>query len=176
MATNAAPTHRGTYVPISEQELILRDEKREISLLLAKEDLSLTYGSCAAGERVAGPHIHNQHTDAFYVLEGELTCEIGFGPETVTIGAGSLVAAPPSVAHSLRNAGPSEHAGSPSTPPTAASPTSCAASATASRSNGTSPRCRRTAIYPQTTPSSAGPSGGTTTLSRRDGEIHRRPR
>jgi mannose-6-phosphate isomerase-like protein (cupin superfamily) len=106
MATNAAPTHRGTYVPISEQELILRDEKREISLLLANEDLSLTYGSCAAGERVAGPHIHNQHTDAFYVLEGELTCEIGFGPETVTIGAGSLVAAPPSVAHSLRNAGP----------------------------------------------------------------------
>ena len=106
MATNATPTHRGTHIPISEQELILRNEKREISLLLANEDLSLTYGSCAAGERVAGPHVHNQHTDAFYVLEGELTFGIGPGPTTVTIGAGSLVAAPPGVAHSLRNAGP----------------------------------------------------------------------
>lgn len=106
MATNTTPTHSGTYVPISEQELILRDEKREISLLLANDDLSLTYGSCVAGERVAGPHIHNHHTDAFYVLEGELTFEIGPVPETVTIGAGSLVAAPPGVAHSLRNTGP----------------------------------------------------------------------
>jgi mannose-6-phosphate isomerase-like protein (cupin superfamily) len=106
MATNATPPHQGAYVPISEQELILRNESREISLLLANEDLSLTYGSCAAGERVAGPHIHNHHTDAFYLLEGELTFEIGPGPETVTIGAGNLVAAPPGVAHSLRNAGP----------------------------------------------------------------------
>ena len=106
MATNAAPPHRGTYVQISEQELILRNEKRAISLLLANEDLSLTSGSCAAGERVAGPHVHHQHTDAFYVLEGELTFEIGPKPETVTIGAGSLVAAPPRVSHALRNAGP----------------------------------------------------------------------
>ena len=26
---------------------------------------------------MAGPHVHTQHTDAFYVLEGELTFEIG---------------------------------------------------------------------------------------------------
>jgi mannose-6-phosphate isomerase-like protein (cupin superfamily) len=106
MATDAAPPHRGRYVPLSEQEVILRNERREISLLLVDEHLSLTYGSCAAGERVAGPHIHHQHTDGFYVLEGELTFEIGPEPETVTIGAGSLVAAPPGLAHSLRNAGP----------------------------------------------------------------------
>jgi mannose-6-phosphate isomerase-like protein (cupin superfamily) len=106
MATSPTPPHQDAYVPISEQEPILRNEKREISLVLANEELSLAYGSCAAGERVAGPHIHNHHTDAFFVLEGELTFEIGPGPETITIGAGNLVAAPPGVAHSLHNAGP----------------------------------------------------------------------
>jgi mannose-6-phosphate isomerase-like protein (cupin superfamily) len=106
MATDDAPPPKGRYVPISEQEVILRNESREISLLVADEHLSLTYGSCAAGERVAGPHIHRQHTDAFYVIEGELTFEIGPAPETVAIGAGSIVAARPGVAHSLRNAGP----------------------------------------------------------------------
>jgi len=105
LATNAARPHTGTLVPISEQELILHNERREISLLLAAEHLSLTHGSCAPGERVASRHIHRQHTDAFYVLEGELTFEIGTGPETVKIGAGSLVAAPAGVAHALRNAG-----------------------------------------------------------------------
>jgi quercetin dioxygenase-like cupin family protein len=106
MATDVASARRGTFVPISGQEVILRDEQREISILLANDDLSLAYGTCVAGERVAGPHIHNHHTDAFYVLEGELTFELGPRPETVTVGAGSLVAALPGVAHSFRNAGP----------------------------------------------------------------------
>ena len=50
------------------------------------------------------PHIH-QHTEAFYVLEGELTFEVGAEHETITIGAGGFVAAPPGVAHSFRTAG-----------------------------------------------------------------------
>ena len=54
---------------------------------------------------MAGPHIHHQHTDAFYVLEGELTFEIGAERQTFTVGAGSLVAVPPGVAHSFRTAG-----------------------------------------------------------------------
>jgi uncharacterized protein YjlB len=54
---------------------------------------------------VAGQHIHQQHNDAFYVLEGELTFEIGAERQTVTVGAGSLVAAPPGVGHSFRTSG-----------------------------------------------------------------------
>jgi hypothetical protein len=51
---------------------------------------------------VAGLHVHDRHTDAFYVLEGEVIFEIGAELETVTIGAGGFVAVPPGVAHSVR--------------------------------------------------------------------------
>jgi mannose-6-phosphate isomerase-like protein (cupin superfamily) len=105
MATNALPTTSGAFVPIGKQEPILRSDRREISLLVATESLSVTHASYAPAERVAGPHIHRQHTDAFYVLEGELNFEIGAERETVTIGAGGFVAAPPGLAHSFRTAG-----------------------------------------------------------------------
>ena len=52
-------------------------EEREISILVAREDVTVTHARYAAGEQVAGPHVHHGHTDAFYVLEGELTFEIG---------------------------------------------------------------------------------------------------
>ena len=51
---------------------------------------------------MAGLHVHERHTDAFYVLEGEVIFEIGADSETVTIGAGGFVAVPPGVAHSVR--------------------------------------------------------------------------
>ena len=66
-------------VPIADGEAILRREKREISILVASEDVTITHARYAAGEQVAGPHVHHEHTDAFYVLEGELTFEIGRG-------------------------------------------------------------------------------------------------
>jgi hypothetical protein len=47
---------------ISKQEPILHGDNREISLLVANENLSLTYASRAAGERVTDPHVH-QHTE-----------------------------------------------------------------------------------------------------------------
>jgi uncharacterized RmlC-like cupin family protein len=37
------------------------------------------------------------------VLEGELTFEIGREAKTITVSSGGFVAAPPGVAHSLRN-------------------------------------------------------------------------
>lgn len=89
---------------LSPSEPILRSHSREISLLVADETLSLTYASRAAGERVTDPHIH-QHTEAFYILEGELTFEVGAERETIIVGAGGFVAAPPGVAHSFRTAG-----------------------------------------------------------------------
>ena len=91
-------------VPITHGEAILRHEEREISLLVARDDVSITHAQYSAGEQVAAPHVHHEHTDAFYVLEGELTFEIGREPETITVSSGGFVAAPPGVAHSLRNA------------------------------------------------------------------------
>ena len=72
--------------------------------LVADENLSVTYASRAAGERVTGLHVH-QHAEAFYVLEGELTFQVGAERETITIGAGGLVAAPPGLAHGYGTAG-----------------------------------------------------------------------
>ena len=92
MATNAT------------REPILQGDGREISLLVAGESLSLTCASRPGGERVTDPHVH-KHTEAFYVLEGELTFQVGVELETVTIGAGGFVAVPPGVAHSYCTAG-----------------------------------------------------------------------
>jgi quercetin dioxygenase-like cupin family protein len=93
------PATNEAYAPIGTPEPILRHDRREISLLVANEDLGLTYASRPAGEPVTHPHTH-QHTEAFYVLEGELTFEVGAEGETITIGAGGFLATPPGLAHS----------------------------------------------------------------------------
>jgi quercetin dioxygenase-like cupin family protein len=100
---NAELDSGGVIVPIRDGEAILRGEKREISILVASEEVTITHACYAAGERVAGPHVHHEHTDAFYVLGGELTFEIGREAKTITVSSGGFVAAPPGVAHSLRN-------------------------------------------------------------------------
>ena len=46
------------------QDPILRSDGREISLVVADANLSLTYAGRAAGERVTDPHVH-RHTEAF---------------------------------------------------------------------------------------------------------------
>lgn len=97
MATEAS-------VPTGMHEPILRGDTSEISLLVARENLSLTYAGRAAGERVTDPHVH-EHTEAFYVLEGELTFEVGPERETITIGAGGFLAAPSGLAHAYRTTG-----------------------------------------------------------------------
>lgn len=51
-------------VPIADGEPILRRPEGEVSILLAREEISITHGRVAAGQPVAGRHIHHQHTDA----------------------------------------------------------------------------------------------------------------
>ena len=46
------------------------------------------------------PHTHEDHTDSFYVLEGEL--ELTLGEETFLAGPGTFVAAPPGVRHGFK--------------------------------------------------------------------------
>ena len=46
------------------------------------------------------PHEHDDHVDAFYVLEGEV--EFTAGDETVRVGPGTIVAAPPGSRHGFR--------------------------------------------------------------------------
>lgn len=100
---NADVDTERVIVPITDGEAILRREKREISILVGREEVTITHARYSAGEKVAGPHVHHDHTDAFYVLEGELAFEIGREAETITVSSGGFVAAPPEVAHSFRN-------------------------------------------------------------------------
>jgi quercetin dioxygenase-like cupin family protein len=49
------------------------------------------------------PHSHEDHVDAFYVLEGEV--EFSVGDEVVRAGPGTVVAAPPGTVHGFRYRG-----------------------------------------------------------------------
>jgi quercetin dioxygenase-like cupin family protein len=91
-----------TAAAITDGEAILRTQTRDISILVARDDLTITLARYSAGQSVAGPHVHNHHTDAFYVLEGQLTFEIGRERDTVTVPRGGFVTVPPGVAHAFR--------------------------------------------------------------------------
>jgi mannose-6-phosphate isomerase-like protein (cupin superfamily) len=94
MATN--------HIPSANGERISDNPARQGHFLIARQELTITHARYAAGEHVAGRHIHHQHTDAFYILEGEVIFQIGPEAETITVSAGGFVAAPPGVAHSFR--------------------------------------------------------------------------
>jgi quercetin dioxygenase-like cupin family protein len=87
-----------------EGEITTDRAERTLRILCDFEQLIVTWFRYEPGEKGPDPHIHRQHTDAFYVLEGEL--EFGLGPEvTVVRGApGTFAAAPPGVVHTFRNA------------------------------------------------------------------------
>ena len=52
----------GVIVPIGEGEAILRRAEREVSILLAREDLSITHARFEAGVQVTSPHASNDRT------------------------------------------------------------------------------------------------------------------
>jgi mannose-6-phosphate isomerase-like protein (cupin superfamily) len=70
------------------------------------ERLVVTESHYPPGESGPGPHVHREHADCFYVLEGEL--EFGLGDETARLGPGGFVAVPPGIVHTFRNPGPGE--------------------------------------------------------------------
>jgi uncharacterized cupin superfamily protein len=86
-----------------EGETIFDRPERTIRILADRNELALTWFRYEPGQEGPEPHVHRRHTDAFYVLDGEL--ELGLGPEVtrLTGAAGSLVAAPPNVVHTFRN-------------------------------------------------------------------------
>jgi quercetin dioxygenase-like cupin family protein len=86
-----------------EGEVLVDQVKRTIRLLLAHELLVVTLTRSEAGERGAEPHIHKEHVDAFYVLEGEVTFRVGPALQRILAPAGTFVAVPPHVIHGFDN-------------------------------------------------------------------------
>jgi quercetin dioxygenase-like cupin family protein len=80
-----------------EGELLLDDETGSSRIKVAREELLLSETTLRFGARGARPHIHREHADAFYVLEGALDFHVAGAERTVE--AGGLVLAPPGLVH-----------------------------------------------------------------------------
>jgi len=78
--------------------------ERTLRILVELDELIVTWFRYEPGEKGPDAHIHKHHTDAFYVLEGEI--EVSLGPELQTVRAtpGTFAGAPPNVVHTFRNA------------------------------------------------------------------------
>ncbi len=87
-----------------EGETITDRPGRTIRILAEHNELTLTWFRLEPGEEGPDPHVHRRHTDAFYVLEGELEVGLGRDVRRVAAAPGTLAAAPPSVVHTFRNA------------------------------------------------------------------------
>jgi quercetin dioxygenase-like cupin family protein/ketosteroid isomerase-like protein len=92
-------------VPPGDGETITALERRDVALLADREEISVTWSRYAPGEVGPDPHVHREHTDAWYVLDGELTFRLGPEAERVRAAAGSFVAVPPNLVHSFANEG-----------------------------------------------------------------------
>ena len=80
-----------------EGEAVFDEERRTLRVLVDREELTVTWFRYAAGEEGPDPHVHRRHTDAFYVLEGDLTFEIGCERQIFSVSAGAcgMIAASP---------------------------------------------------------------------------------
>jgi len=78
---------------------------RRVEILSDRDPVHATLSRFGPGMEGADLHVHQHHTDFFYVLEGELTVRLGVQDEQVRVGAGHLAWVPPHVVHGFRNAG-----------------------------------------------------------------------
>ncbi|HKH18092.1 MAG TPA: cupin domain-containing protein [Solirubrobacteraceae bacterium] len=88
---------------LGDGETITEQPQRRVVLLAERSDISITWTRYASGERGPDLHVHREHTDAFYVLEGELTFALGPEAAQIRVSAGGFVAVPPNVVHSFAN-------------------------------------------------------------------------
>lgn len=91
-------------IPPGGGEIIGDSPDRRVEVLSDVDELHATWSRFGPGRDGAGRHIHYDHHDLFYVLEGELTVKIETDEE-MTAGVGTLVCIPPMVVHGFRNAG-----------------------------------------------------------------------
>jgi mannose-6-phosphate isomerase-like protein (cupin superfamily) len=88
---------------IDDGEVLSRTPARDLVVLADRPELSITWTRHLSGEPGTDPHVHHDHTDAFFVLEGELTFTVGPDAEQLRLGPGGLLSVPPDVAHGYAN-------------------------------------------------------------------------
>lgn len=85
----------------SDGEKITDRPERRATLLVDADELTITEFDYGPGERGAKPHVHREHADAFFVVEGEFTFHLRDGSKALP--AGTLVVFPPGVVHGFDN-------------------------------------------------------------------------
>jgi mannose-6-phosphate isomerase-like protein (cupin superfamily) len=75
---------------------------------VGRPELVLTEARYAPGDTGPDPHVHHDHVDAFFVLEGELEWRVGPSLEPHRGGPGTFILVPRDVLHTFRNPGPGE--------------------------------------------------------------------
>jgi quercetin dioxygenase-like cupin family protein len=95
---------RALLTPPGEGETVTDRPEREIRILGEFDELIVSWFRYEPGQQGPDPHVHHHHTDAFYVLEGEVEFTLGPDLQTLTAGPGTFAAAPPNVVHTFRNA------------------------------------------------------------------------
>jgi quercetin dioxygenase-like cupin family protein len=88
---------------VDDGEAIVNRPRRSVRVLFEHELLDASYARSEAGERGAQPHIHLEHVDAFYVVEGEVSFRVGPDLDIVRAGAGTFVMVPPNLVHGFDN-------------------------------------------------------------------------
>lgn len=87
-----------------EGETISDRDARTVIILHTEDAVTVTWSRYSSGEHGPDLHLHREHTDAFYVLSGALRFALGpDGDQVVRAPTGTLVSAPPGVAHSFMN-------------------------------------------------------------------------
>lgn len=86
-----------------EGETVTDRAERTIRILLAHELLDVTWTRYEPGERGPDPHVHREHVDSFFVLDGELVFGLGPQVDQERAPAGTFVSVPQNVAHTFGN-------------------------------------------------------------------------
>jgi mannose-6-phosphate isomerase-like protein (cupin superfamily) len=81
---------------------------RRVEVLSDCDELHATSSRFGPGREGADLHVHERHSDLFYVLAGELTVRLGTDGGPALVPAGTLARVPPRVVHGFRNAGEAE--------------------------------------------------------------------
>ena len=84
-------------------EAVVDRPRRSVRVLLEHELLDASWARSEGGERGAAPHIHREHVDAFYVVEGEVRFLVGPDLDEVHAGPGTFVMVPPNLVHGFDN-------------------------------------------------------------------------
>jgi mannose-6-phosphate isomerase-like protein (cupin superfamily) len=92
-----------TAIPEGGGEIIGDSADRRVEILSEVDSLHATWSRFGPGRDGADLHVHRNHSDLFYVLEGELTVRLGPEGAEVTVPAGSIARVPPLVVHGFRN-------------------------------------------------------------------------